>query len=163
MRRTRVMALLAAGGFVVAGCSAPGPAEVTFFADGKTVNVTPLAACDPKTGKCSSDPDAAGKLKVRPGKPVQISVPGEIADSLWKVTAQYVNAKGEPQPLQETLVTSRDRYAYTVTPPSASDQILVVEIAQAAAISRTGNPEDAEPITIALWSLQIDPAPTHQS
>ncbi|MFE0023052.1 DUF2771 family protein [Amycolatopsis sp. NPDC059021] len=157
MRRSRVVALLAAGGFAVAGCSAPGPAEVTFFADGHTIRVTPLTLCDLKSAKCVPDPDAAGSLKVRPGRPVQISVPGDIAKSLWKVTAQYVNSKGEPQPLMENIITLRDRYAYTVTPPSKDDQIQVIEIAQASVITRTGNPEDAEPITTALWSLQVQP------
>ncbi|GAA4537188.1 DUF2771 family protein [Amycolatopsis samaneae] len=152
-----MVALLAAGGFAVAGCSAPGPAEVTFFADGHTIRVAPITQCDLKAGQCAPNPEAAGSLKVRPGRPVQISVPGDIAESLWKVTAQYVNSKGELQPLMENIVTSRDRYAYTVTPPSKDDQIQVVEIAQASVVTRTGNPEDAEPIITALWSLQVQP------
>lgn len=157
MRRLRILALLAAGGFAVAGCSAPGPEEVTFFADGKTVNVTPLASCDVATAQCTTMPEAAGKLRVRPGMPVQISVPSAIAETPWKVTVQYVNGKGEPQALKQDIITSGDRFAYTVTTPARDDQILVVEVAQASVISQTGRPEDAEPITTAIWSLQVEP------
>jgi hypothetical protein len=158
MRRSRVVAVLAAGGFAVAGCSAPGPAEVTFYADGHTIRVGPIGNCDITTGVCAADPGAAGTLKVRPGRSIQISVPKEVAETPWKITAQYVNGKGEPQPLKEDIITTRDRYAYTVTPPAKDDQIVVVEIAQATVISRTGDPNDAEPITTALWSLQVRPS-----
>ncbi|WP_033295368.1 DUF2771 family protein [Amycolatopsis jejuensis] len=158
MRRSRVVAVLAAGGFAVAGCSAPGPAEVTFYGDGHTISVSPITNCDIKTGICSADPRAAGKLKMRPGRSVQISVPKAIAETPWKVTVQYVNGKGEPQPLKEEIITSGDRYAFTATPPAKDDQIVVVEIAQASVISRTGDPNDAEPVTTALWSLQVQPA-----
>ena len=158
MRRSRVVAVLAAGGLAVAGCSAPGPAEVTFYADGHTIRVGPIGNCDITTGVCAADPGAAGTLKVRPGRSIQVSVPKEVAETPWKITAQSVNGKGEPQPLKEDIITSRDRYAYTVTPPAKDDQIVVVEIAQATVISRTGDPNDAEPITTALWSLQVRPS-----
>jgi hypothetical protein len=158
MRRSRVVAVLAAGGLAVAGCSAPGPAEVTFYADGHTIRVGPIGNCDITTGVCAADPGAAGTLKVRPGRSVQVSVPKEVAETPWKITVQYVNGKGQPQPLKEDIITSRDRYAYTVAPPTKDDQIVVVEIAQATVISRTGDPNDAEPITTALWSLQVRPA-----
>ncbi|WP_329068157.1 DUF2771 family protein [Amycolatopsis sp. NBC_01480] len=158
MRRSRVVAVLAAGGLAVAGCSAPGPAEVTFYADGHTIRVGPIGNCDITTGVCAADPGAAGTLKVRPGRPVQVSVPKEVAETPWKITVQYVNGKGQPLPLKEDIITSRDRYAYTAAPPAKDDQIVVVEIAQATVISRTGDPNDAEPITTALWSLQVRPA-----
>jgi uncharacterized protein DUF2771 len=158
MRRSRVVAVLAAGGLAVAGCSAPGPAEVTFYADGHTIRVGPIGNCDITTGVCAADPGAAGTLKVRPGRSVQVSVPKEVAETPWKITVQYVNGKGQPQPLKEDIITSRDRYAYTAAPPTKDDQIVVVEIAQATVISRTGDPNDAEPITTALWSLQVRPA-----
>ncbi|HEY2058091.1 MAG TPA: DUF2771 family protein [Amycolatopsis sp.] len=158
MRRSRVVAVLAAGGLAVAGCSAPGPAEVTFYADGHTIRVGPIGNCDITTGVCAADPGAAGTLKVRPGRSVQVSVPKEVAETPWKITVQYVNGKGQPLPLKEDIITSRDRYAYTAAPPAKDDQIVVVEIAQATVISRTGDPNDAEPITTALWSLQVRPA-----
>ncbi|MEU4666526.1 DUF2771 family protein [Amycolatopsis sp. NPDC023774] len=158
MRRSRLVAVLAAGGLAVAGCSAPGPAEVTFYGDGHTINVGPIGNCDVKTGICAANPGAAGRLKLRPGKPVQISVPKEVAEGPWKVTVQFVNGKGQPQPLKEDIITSGDRYAYTAMPPTKDDQIVVVEIAQATVVSRTGDPNDAEPITSALWSLQVQPA-----
>jgi hypothetical protein len=152
------MAVLAASGLAVTGCSAPGPVEVTFYADGHTINAAPFKSCDLKKRTCESDPGAVGKLTVRPGRSVQISVPKEIAETPWNVTVQYVNGKGEPQPLKKELITSFDRYAYTVTPPAKDDQILVVEIAQASVVSRSGNPNDVELVPTALWSLQVQAA-----
>ncbi|HKN56625.1 MAG TPA: DUF2771 family protein [Amycolatopsis sp.] len=158
MRRSRaVAAVLAAGGLAVAGCSAPGPAEITFYADGHTVRAAPIGLCDLKTGKCTPNPSAAGTLKARAGKPVQISVPGELAKSLWKVTVQSVDGNGEPLPLKQDLITSQDRYAYTATPPTPDSRIVVVEVAQGAAFSATGNPDDVQTVTKALWSLQVQP------
>ena len=68
MRRSRVVALLAAGGFAVAGCSAPGPAEVTFYADGHTINTTPVLTCDysQKLAQPCSAKGTTQTLKVRP-------------------------------------------------------------------------------------------------
>ena len=87
----------------------------------------------------------------------QISVPGELAKSLWKVTVQSVDGNGEPLPLKQDLITSQDRYAYTATPPTPDSRIVVVEVAQGAAFSATGNPDDVQTVTKALWSLQVQP------
>lgn len=153
------MALLAAGGFVVAGCSAPGPEEVTFFANGTTVQVAPVRTCDPEAAQltCSEvDLGKAGKLKVRPGQPIQISVPGAVAKGLWQVTLQNIDASGQlQQPRQPQLITSGETYAYTVTPPTGGEQTVVVEVAQVAARQAS---DGIQLIPAASWSLQVDPA-----
>jgi hypothetical protein len=166
MRRLGVLALLVGGAFALTGCSAPDAPEVTFFADGHTVNSPPLIHCDELVRKCEQSPGGAASLKVRPGKPVQVSVPSEIAKTPWVINVQYADAKGELQPVEQQTFTSGDTLAYTATPPSADDQLVVVEIQQlgaAYAADETGKPivdqaGNPQLVVRAIWSLQIDPA-----
>ncbi len=150
------MALLAAGGFVVAGCSAPGPAEVTFYADGHTINVIPTIVCDYQArpqqpcGEVSTPPS----LRVRPGKPVQISVPGEIAKTPWQIVFQYITPQGETRESDPIPFATFDQFAYTVTPPTPSDRIFNVEVQQYAAVLRTTN--GAEAAWSGSWSVRLD-------
>jgi hypothetical protein len=166
MRRLGLLVLLAGGALALTGCSAPGAPEVTFFADGHTVNSSPLIHCDALVRTCTQNPNGAVNLKVRPGKPVQISIPSEIAKTPWVVNVQYANAKGELQPVKQQTFTAGNKLAYTASAPSADDQLLVVEIQQlgaAYAADETGKPivDDAgnpQLVVRAIWSLQIEPA-----
>jgi hypothetical protein len=144
MRRSRVVALLAAGGFAVAGCSAPGPAEVTFYADGHTINTTPVLTCD-----------SAQTLKVRPGKPVQISVPGEVADSPWQIVYEYVTPQGEFKQSAPIPFTSLDRYAYTVTPPTPADRISAVDVQKYTAVLNADTGESGL-LPSDVWGLRLE-------
>lgn len=146
------------------GCSAPDLPEVTFFADGHTVNAEPLIHCDVNVQKCQKT-DATVNLKVRPGKSVVISVPSAVAKTPWLVNIQYQNSKGELQPVKQQAFTNSDTYAYTVTPPTASDQLVVVEIQQvgvATPVDASGHPitdagGDPQLVVQSIWSLQITP------
>ncbi|MDQ0378937.1 DUF2771 family protein [Amycolatopsis thermophila] len=164
MRRT--LLLLAAGALALTGCSASvGPPEVTFFGDGHTVNAEPIAHCDALLKSCDESPDAAVTLKVRRGKPVQISVPSDIGDTPWLVNVQYANAKGELQPVKQQFFTPGSKLAYTATGNAPDDQLVVVEVQQlgaAYAVDPAGNPivdENGNPqlVVRGLWSLQVQP------
>jgi hypothetical protein len=165
MRRVGLLALIAGGALALTGCSAPDTPEVTFFADGHTVDAGPLIHCDQLVRHCDRSQDAAASLTVRAGKPVQVSVPSEIAKTPWVVNVQYADAKGELQPVQQEIFTSRDRLAYTAIPPSPEDQLVVVEIQQlgaAYAADETGRPildqaGNPQLVVRAVWSLQIEP------
>ncbi|NIH86955.1 DUF2771 family protein [Amycolatopsis granulosa] len=164
MRRT--LLLLAAGALTLTGCTATaGPPEVTFFGDGHTVNAGPIVNCDALLKSCSQDPGAAATLKVRPGKPVQISVPSEIGDTPWLVNVQYTNAKGELQPVKQQYFSPGAKLAYTATGNTPGDQLVVVEVQQLGAVfaaDQAGNPildENGNPQLVArsLWTLQVQP------
>ncbi|QWF81684.1 DUF2771 family protein [Amycolatopsis sp. CA-230715] len=163
--RHRLLALLPLGALALTGCGTPGPPEVTFFADGHAINAEPLIHCDVTVQKCEQSKDGAPKLKVRPGKPVQISVPSDVTETPWLVNVQYANAKGELQPVKQEVFTSGKQYAYTATTPAPDDQLLVVEIQQvgvATSVDATGKPNaDAEGnpqlVARAVWSLQVQP------
>ncbi|MCU1684449.1 MAG: hypothetical protein JWQ81_5188 [Amycolatopsis sp.] len=164
MRRLGLLALFAGGAFALTGCSAPDLPEVTFFADGHTVNTGPLIHCDVTVQKCQKTNAEAG-LKVRPGKSVVISVPSEVAKTPWLVNIQFQNSKGELQPIKQQTFTSGDTYAYTVTPPTASDQLVVVEVQQvgvATPVDASGHPipdtaGNPQLVVQSIWSLQVTP------
>ncbi|MEJ2858308.1 MULTISPECIES: DUF2771 family protein [unclassified Saccharothrix] len=143
---------------VVAGCAAPTDPEVTFYADGKTVVVKPTQYCDLQSVECEADPEAVGVLRVRPGRPVQISVPGELANSAWSVKFTYRNAAGQPQePLRSKLFTEREpRYAYTLELPNPDDQLESVEVQQYGARIETSTTGAFDFVARGTWVLSVD-------
>lgn len=159
--RTRRLGLLAAVAvLLVAGCSAPTDPRVSFYADGDTVRSAPLLYCDVRVSSCEQ-PTGPVSLDIRPGMPVQVSVPGSVARTPWTVTVQYRTADGTVRKSRETF-TDGEQYAYTVTPPTPTARILVVEVQQlgaAYAADSQGDPilDDAgSPQLVArgVWSVQ---------
>jgi hypothetical protein len=150
------------GALALTGCTTPGPPEVTFYADGHTVNAQPLINCDALVRKCDRHDDATANLKVRPGQPVQVSVPKEIVDTPWVVNVQYTNEKGEFQPVKQQYFGPGSKYAYTAA-PAPGGTLAVVEIQQlgaAYAADQAGKPildEAGNPqlVVRAVWSLQV--------
>ena len=146
----------------VTGCSTVGPPEVTFYADGHTVNAAPFQYCDVLVRNCTKGNPAS--LKVRAGKPVQISVPSDVADTPWLVITQYVDASGEPK-VKQQFFAPKAKLAYTATGDAPTDSVLVVEVQQlgaAFAADAQGNPildENGNPQLVArgIWSLQLKP------
>ncbi|MFC4002141.1 DUF2771 family protein [Prauserella oleivorans] len=163
MRRA-VGALLAGAAVTVAGCSAPPDPAITFYADGETAHAEPLIYCDALLRECDEGAEPV-RLKVRPGRPVQVSLPADVSETPWALNVQYRTPDGR-QPLRQQVFTNGKQHAYTVTPPSPDHQVLVVEIQQlgaAYAADERGNPivdENGQPqlVVRGVWSLQVDPA-----
>ncbi|MEU4800955.1 DUF2771 family protein [Actinosynnema sp. NPDC023587] len=143
---------------VVAGCAMPQNPEVTFYADGKAVNVHPTQYCDVRSEDCQVDAQATGVLKIRPGKPVQISVPGDLAKSAWSVKFTYRNAQGDQQePLRSKLFTERDpQYAYTLVLPNPDDQLESVEVQQYGSRIEAGTTGALDFVARGTWVLSVD-------
>lgn len=151
---------------LLTGCSirSAGPPEVTFYGDGKAVNAKPLLHCDVLVRTCDKYPDAAVTLRVRPGYPVNISVPSEVKDTPWLVNVQYADQKGNVK-LKQKYFSPGSRLSYTATGDNPADQLAVVEVQQlgaAYAADQGGNPildENGNPqlVARAYWSLQVQP------
>ncbi|PRX50237.1 uncharacterized protein DUF2771 [Prauserella shujinwangii] len=164
MRRVLV-ALLTGGALVTAGCSAPGAPEVSFYADGDTVRAQPLIYCDALVRDCERGGTAA-TLKARPGEPVQVSVPADVAETPWAVNVQYLGPDGSPRPVRQEVFTDGEQHAYTARPDSPEGQLVVVEIQQlgaAYAANERGEPildEAGQPqlVVRGVWSLQVEPS-----
>ncbi|WP_092529386.1 DUF2771 family protein [Amycolatopsis arida] len=162
--RPRLLAVLGVAAFAVVGCSAPPEPAVTFYADGDTVRTEPLIHCDALVRQCEQGGEPA-RLAVRPGRPVQISVPADVAEAPWVVNVQYLDAAGEPRPVRQEFFSPGTQHAHTVT-AGPGDQLLVVEVQQLGAAfagDEEGNPivdEEGNPqlVARAIWSLQVEPA-----
>ncbi|NKQ55194.1 DUF2771 family protein [Amycolatopsis sp. K13G38] len=167
MRRSRIAVLLAGGALALTGCSAAAsPPEITFYGDGHTVTAAPVVNCDALVRNCDKDANATARLKVRAGKPVQISVPSEVSDTPWLVNVQYADAAAGGQlKIKQQFFSPSTRLAYTATAPTPADQLVVVEVQRigaAYAADQSGKPvldENGNPQLVArsLWSLQIQP------
>lgn len=138
---------------------------MSFYADGDTVRTTALIYCDVLLKNC----DQAGKpvsLPVRPGMPVQVSIPGAVAETPWTVTVQYRATDGAVRYTHETF-TDGEQYAFTADPPGEGNQILVVEIQQlgaAYAANQTGKlirdaAGNPQLVARGVWSLQLTCSP----
>ncbi|MEO6087986.1 MAG: DUF2771 family protein [Umezawaea sp.] len=154
----RVLTVLAGTALLAAGCGAPPLPEVTFYSSGKTINVHPTQYCDIESENCAIDTRAAGVLRVRPGYPVQISVPGSVADSAWSVKFTYRNAAGEEQePLRSKVFTNADpQYAYTLELPEPNDQLESVEVQQFGKRVQVDETGQIQFVARGTWVLSVD-------
>jgi hypothetical protein len=133
MRRGVLLLLLAVGAVpVLSSCSTPNP-DMTFFASGTSVSVAPVQYCDRLERHCAANGDAAASLTVRGADPVQISAPEEVAATPWQVAARFKGANGDEYVSCSPLFPAGQRYAYTVTPPRAGDQLVLIEVYQISA------------------------------
>jgi hypothetical protein len=136
---------------------------VTFYADGDTVHTEPVFHCDVYVQSCTEGDPA--QLSVRPGKPVQISVPSPVVDTPWCVVTGYVTPQGAPQ-VKGEVFSPGTQHAYTASPPSPADQLLLVEVQQVGAAVAREQPETGQRLGAcgsqfaprAAWRLQIVPA-----
>lgn len=157
----RVLTVLVCAVVMLAGCSKPppGPPEVTFATDGTTVPARPFLYCDVMVTSCERNEGAVASLAVPPGKPVTISVPGEVAESPWSVVVQYRAGNGE-QREPETVATfvPGERHDYTVRLDDAAAQLQTVEVKQAGAKQEPGATSEIQLLARGVWSLRVQTA-----
>ncbi len=121
--------------------------------------------CDALLTHCEITDGEPAVLDARPGQPVQISVPSEIAESPWLVIVQSYDPEGNLLPMSQEVFTDGTQLAHTVIPESAEHQVLVVEVQQlgaAYAVNERDEPildENGQPqlVVRGVWSLQIAP------
>jgi hypothetical protein len=145
---------LVLGGLLLAGCSTPKPPEVTFFAEGTTITVGPSQYCKDGAEQCDGYPDAKRTLSVPGGKSLQINVPSQVADAPWIVVFKYRAADGTEQHGRTSVFKPGTQYAYTLSAPTAADQLRDVEIQRIAKVTQ-GTDKGLEFMTDATWVLQI--------
>ncbi|GLZ34325.1 hypothetical protein Lesp02_65120 [Lentzea sp. NBRC 105346] len=152
----RVLTVLACAALVLTGCGTPHDPEVTFYAAGKTIRVTPSYYCDLRGGNCVQK--QAASMKVPAGKPVQISVPGQLADGRWEVVYSYLDPVSPTKSdlvgkQSETLLGRGKDYTYTVTVPRPVNQLVRIEVHEAAAAVLA----DGSLATRGVWIVDIEP------
>ena len=153
----RFALLLAAAGVTLAGCAAPAPPTVTFYAAGKTVVTGPAQHCDVQVENCSADPDAHAVLRVPPGSPLQISVDSHVGETPWQVVFRYRDAAGTPiEGRSAVFYGESKRLAYTLRLPATSAQLETVEIQQFGGVLAARQDGGVDFITRGTWVLSVD-------
>src|SRR5439155_1045070 len=101
--------------------------------------------------------DATGQLAVPAGKFVNISVPGEVANAAWVVVFKFKGADGSEQQARTNVFTPTDkRYAYTLNPPTAADQLTHIEVRKIDGMALDPNRE-VQFVASTNWALDVTP------
>ncbi|MFB9908876.1 DUF2771 family protein [Allokutzneria oryzae] len=156
MRRGLAL-LLAAAGATLAGCAAPTPPNVTFYAAGKTAVTGPAQHCDVLVENCTADTEAHAVLRVPPGKPLQISVDSHIGETPWQVVFRYRDAAGTPiEGRSAVFFGESQRLAYTLRLPTDTAQLETVEIQQFGGVLAARQDGGVDFVTRGTWVLSVD-------
>jgi hypothetical protein len=146
--------VLVGAGVLASACSAPPLPQVTFFSVNRTAVTGPSEYCDFQVKKCDADAAAGATLAVPPNKPLQISVPSEIADAAWQVAFKY-KLNGQEQQGRSAVFAKGERLAYTLELPGAA-QLETAEVQRFAGVL-TLDPNTGEPQFVigATWVLSV--------
>jgi len=140
----------------VAACGgSDSPPQVTFASDEASVTARPTQFCDVSVQNCSADPAAAVVLRVRPGQALRISVPDPVAAAPWLVVFRYRTSAGEQMQARSQVFGADQQHEYTLSPPTAQDQLETVEVQQIGGALAPGD-EGVEFVTRATWVLSVD-------
>jgi Protein of unknown function (DUF2771) len=147
-----VLPLLAAAvGLTVAGCDKPVP-SVSFFSSGQTASTLPTQYCDTGLTSCEQDGGAAASLRVPAGDPLQVSVPGDVADSTWLIAFKYKDANGQETQGRTSVFADGAQYAYTLRLPSPTDQLELVQVQRIGGITQDAT-GDIQYVSSGVWAL----------
>lgn len=144
-------------GLTLTACTAPLP-EVTFYADRAAIATAPTRWCilDAAAQDVSCTGQDSPRLRVDRGQPVQINVPGDVADQPWLIYFTYRDAAGEQWNGRSQIFTD-GRLAYTLHPLSADDQLLSVEVLSGFELTAALT-SGVDFTSTQGWELVIDPA-----
>lgn len=154
--RTAVAVSLAA---LAAGCARPAPPQLTLYADGQSIELPPSKYCNVTVSDCQAPKKTRITMPIRPGKPAQISIPSDVADTPWLITVQSADARGRPEkPVQKLFTPGDDQLAYTAKPLHPTDRLDVVEVVQiSAAMVQTQGQSKPDFLARGIWSVQFTP------
>lgn len=160
--RSFVLLLLPAA-LVLGGCSAPLP-DVSFYGGRVAVTGPPSLWCAPDQAQqkvdCRVDDgdDTAPRLRLARGAAVSVNVPAGVADAPWVVLFQYKDAKGTLQDGRGPLFGSGTRQAYVLHPPTATDQLVRIEVQSGLTPVSTDTGSGVDYAATRTWVLLIDAA-----
>lgn len=154
-RRPRLLPVTAAvaGALLLAACGSSAPPEVTAYAAGKALVVAPTLYCPLDLDQARCTVGTTSELAVPAGTPLQLSLPGEIAEAPWRLIAVYRTADGQERQ-DDQVFRPDERLAVTVAPQDPAEQLLGVEIQLPSSVID----EQGAPIARATWGIATDPA-----
>lgn len=158
MKRAYIALVVALAG-LAAGCAAPAAPELTFYADGQSVDLQPLKYCTVTVSKCDQPAKSQVRMPIRPGKPAQISLPSEVADTPWVISVQSKDPDGHSlPPEQRVFLPAQNKLAYTARPLRPTDRLDVIEVDQVSkAMVQTQGQSKPDFLARGIWSVQFTP------
>lgn len=146
--------VLAAASVLASACSAPRLPEVTFFSAGTTVTTGPAQYCDKDNmSPCPVLRQDGVRLRVPPNKPVQVSVPDEIASAVWVIGFSYRTPAGKIEDTRTALFPAYQQRAYTLLPPDPGDQLLSASVQKFGTVMTLGNDGQIDFHASGVWLL----------
>jgi hypothetical protein len=133
VRKVRALAAVTAiAGLALAGCSKPAP-ELTFYGDGHSLQLDSTLSCT--IVQCANSVaryvNNTGEMTVRPGYPVQISVPRALAESYWQVEWRIRDAKYLTAVCSKIFTSSDQMYNFTVPAvPASMGKLVMINVYQ---------------------------------
>lgn len=113
--------MLAAAALLVSSCTVPRP-EITFYGNRTAVRVQAYQWCRDLT-TCTLDRSNVRRLTMQPNQPLQVNVPSEIADSIWRVIWTFQDVKTSKVTSGGSPYFTDKRLSFTI-PPFGTGQIL---------------------------------------
>ena len=138
LRRLAPAALLA---FLLAGCGAGAPPEVTFAAGAAQVVANPTQYCEDDFVTCRNDPAAPVDLAVPPGTPLLVTVPEEISGTPWQIVFTYRTGAGEQVDERTGVFPPGQQQRYALELPTPDARLLGAQVQQ------FGPPPEIDPAT----------------
>jgi len=138
----------------VASCSAPRPA-VTFYGNRTAVDVQPFGWCDKEVTQCPVDPAQIGVLAMAANQPLQVNVPAEVGDTVWRVLWASKGGNAVAASGASNFFTDR-RLAYTIPALGPGEILTKVEV-QAGIIAFTAADGTQQFGVTSSWELMVQP------
>ncbi|MGU3432235.1 DUF2771 family protein [Actinomycetes bacterium M1A6_2h] len=141
--------------FVVIRNAPDTPPSVSAFADGRAVEVAPFRYCPVSAPLCDYDGETA-TLPVRPGHPLQLSLPTAISNAPWGLATVYQSEGGDVVENDEFFLPDQ-RNSMTVPAVDTDGRALIgVEVRLPSGVIDTDTNQE-EIVSHAIWSIATAP------
>jgi len=161
LRSALIAGVLGSAALLLSSCTVPHP-SITFYGDRAAVTVEPELWCTVNTAaltvECppgAQDSGNDGTLTMGPDKPLQINVPGDVAEAPWFVTFAYRDAAGKVQ-TERSPVISDGRLSYTLPSRGPRTQLIRVEVDSGLVPTQAANGSTVINAS-RVWVLAINP------
>ncbi len=155
-RRSRpalLAGVLAALGLLLASCTVPRPV-VTFYGNRTSVAVQAYQWCEQDLTSCSLDKSKVGRITMAAAQPLQISVPPEIGDTIWRVIWVFQDSKGKVTTGSSPYFTDK-RLTYRI--PSFGTGVILQNVEVQSLIAGTDTAGNLRFAVTSAWDLLIAP------
>lgn len=143
-------------GLALAGCEAPPP-TITWYGNGTAVNAGPALYCEltaEAAPACTETDGPTARLALEPGDPLQVNIPGEIAEQPWVLVWNYSDSASTGVSERSPVSTDGHTLSYVIR-PGDDQQLQQVDLQ---VLTIVAGETLAEYAPLSVWRLQVDPA-----